>query len=322
MTRSSLLTLALVIATGLTSTARAASIVSLSSPDDLASLQVGDQARIDVTLSGLETGLFIFNLDTRILFPLAQFELVSGPTPSKALGSVFFGPDSIADPQLANFNANSGPISGGGGVIGNFPDATASGVGAIGQNGLYYSFVVKAIATGSGSIRLRPQYPGRQPVLGHRNQFQLRPPAHGPRPDLLYRCRARTHVDRPGGHPRRAGGRLDLEKTHPGGLLTPAAHLTRPSHPDRRAASRQLRRADWGPPVCPDRFGELCRAWAWDDPALIANGIPARISSICVEFTPSAIPARRFTGSILRSWTFAHFARKRARCFCKLVASQ
>jgi len=180
MTRSSLITLALITAIGLTSTARAASIVSLSSPDDLASLQVGDQARIDVTLSGLETGSFIFNLDTRILFPSAQFELVSGPTPSKALGSVFFGPDSIADPQLANFNANSGPISGGGGVIGNFPDATASGVGAIGQNGLYYSFVVKAIATGSGSIGFDLNTPDANRYSGTETNFNFAPLPTGP----------------------------------------------------------------------------------------------------------------------------------------------
>src|SRR3954447_17126324 len=129
-----------------------ASLVVLSSPNNLTSLTVGQNVEIDVSLQGLPAGSFIFNLFTRVAFPSAQFQLVSGPTPTKTFGSVFFGPDPIADPQLANFNANSGPIPGGGGVIGNFPDNTASGVGAIGQNGLYYSFILKAISVGSGSI--------------------------------------------------------------------------------------------------------------------------------------------------------------------------
>lgn len=152
MSRCAFYVLAVAVAIGLGSTVRGDIIMSLSSSTDLTNLTVGDQAEIDVTLSGLPDGHFIFNLDTRVLFPSSQFELVSGPTPSKAFGSVFFGPDNIADPQLANFNANSGPIAGGGGVIGDFPDETANGVGAIGQNGLYYSFIVKAIAVGSGSI--------------------------------------------------------------------------------------------------------------------------------------------------------------------------
>src|SRR3954447_6791423 len=91
--------------------APAAPIVTLSSPNDLTHLTVGSQAEIDVNLQGLPTGNFIFNLFTQVLFPSAQFQLVSGPTATKAFGSVFFGPDVIADPQLANFNANSGAIS-------------------------------------------------------------------------------------------------------------------------------------------------------------------------------------------------------------------
>src|SRR4051794_6186353 len=180
MTRSSLFAVALIASTGLASPARAASLVSLSSPEDLANLHVGDQARIDVTLSGLASGSFIFNLDTRLLFPSAEFDLISGPTPSKAFGSVFFGPDAIADPQLANFNANSGPISGGGGVIGNFPDATASGVGAIGQNGLYYSFVVQAIAIGSGSIGFDLNTPNANRYSGTETNFNFAPLPTGP----------------------------------------------------------------------------------------------------------------------------------------------
>src|SRR4051794_25290536 len=89
-------------------------IVTLSSPSDLTQLRVGDTARIDVTLQGLPAGEFIFNLFTQVAFPSNRFQLVSGPTATKAFGSVFFGPDPIADPQLANFQANSSAIGTGG----------------------------------------------------------------------------------------------------------------------------------------------------------------------------------------------------------------
>jgi len=135
--------------------------VILSSPQDLAHLTVGSQAEIDVTLQGLPDSHFIFNLDTRVLFPTSNFQLVSGPTATTATGSVFF-----ADNQVADFNAHSGPIPGGGGVIGDFADETASGVGAIGQNGLYYSFVVQAIAPGSGTIEFDLVTPGGNQFSG------------------------------------------------------------------------------------------------------------------------------------------------------------
>jgi hypothetical protein len=141
--------LSLVALLGLVTPACAGSLVSLSSASDLSSLQVGDQVQIDVTLSGLESGNFIFNLLTQILFPSSNFVLVSGPTASTAAGSAFF-----ADAQVANFNANSGPL-GGGGVAGNYPDNTPTS-GAIGQNGLFYSFVLQATSAGSGTIGFDP----------------------------------------------------------------------------------------------------------------------------------------------------------------------
>src|SRR5690349_9909165 len=103
MARMAFSVLTLAAVASLAAPARADLAVSLSSPNDLAHLTVGSQAEIDVTLSGLPAGHFIFNLDTRVLFPSSQFQLVSGPTPSKAFGSVFFGPDPVANPQLANF---------------------------------------------------------------------------------------------------------------------------------------------------------------------------------------------------------------------------
>jgi hypothetical protein len=171
--------LSLMIAASLAAPAHGASLVTLSSPNDLAHLTVGSQAEIDVTLSGLPADDFIFNLETRVVFPSSELQLVSGPTPSKAFGSVFFGPDNIADPQLADFNANSGPIPGGG-VIGNFLDETASGVGAIGQNGLYYSFVVQAIEPGSGTIAFDLTTPDANRFSGTETNFAFAPLPTGP----------------------------------------------------------------------------------------------------------------------------------------------
>ena len=75
----------------------------LMSSADLNNLSVGDQVQIDVNLGGLATRNFVFNLFTQVAFPSAQFQLVSGQTATKTFGSVFFGPDAIANPQLANF---------------------------------------------------------------------------------------------------------------------------------------------------------------------------------------------------------------------------
>jgi len=180
MSRSSLLLAVLAVAITAATPTQAASLVSLSSPDDLSNLAVGDEVRIDVTLSGLDSGFFIFNLFTRVIFPSSNLELVSGPTPSKAFGSVFFGPDPIADPQLANFDSNSGPIPGGGGVIGNSPDETANGVGGIGQNGLYYAFVVRATAAGSGTIGFDLSTPDANRYSGTETNNDFAPLPTGP----------------------------------------------------------------------------------------------------------------------------------------------
>jgi len=162
------------------SQAVAAPIMSLSSPNDLTHLTVGSQAELDVTLQGLPAGNFIFNLNTQVLFPSTQFQLVSGPTATKTVGSVFFGPDAVANPQLANFNANSGARPSGGGVIGNFPDQSANGVGAIGQNGLFYSFIVRAISAGSGSVGFDLSNPAFNRYSGTDSGFAFAPLPTGP----------------------------------------------------------------------------------------------------------------------------------------------
>jgi len=164
----------------LPSSARA-EIVTLMSSADLNNLKVGDQVKIDVNLGGLASGNFIFNLFTQVAFPSAQFQLVSGPTATKTFlpKSVFFGPDNIADPQLADFNAHSGAI-GSGGVAGNFVDETVNGVGAIGQNGLYYSFILRATSAGSGSIGFDLTNPNANRYSGTSSSFAFAPLPTGP----------------------------------------------------------------------------------------------------------------------------------------------
>jgi hypothetical protein len=170
--------LGLVLTVGILTPAFGSSLVTLSSPDDLTNLTIGQQVTIDVTLQGLETNNFIFNLYTQVLFPSTQFQLVSGPTAitGSAGDSVFF-----ADNQVANFQANSGALSGGGGVFGISPDDTANGVGAIGQNGLFYSFTLQAIAAGSDSIQFDLSNPTLNQFSGTETGFAFAPlPTGGP----------------------------------------------------------------------------------------------------------------------------------------------
>ncbi len=84
-------------------------IVTLSSPNDLTNLSVGQQVEIDVTLSGLPVGTdFIFNLNTKVLFPTTMLNTVpnlsnsSGLTTGFGTGFAF----QFAD-QLQNFYALS-----------------------------------------------------------------------------------------------------------------------------------------------------------------------------------------------------------------------
>jgi hypothetical protein len=128
-------------------------IVTLSSPSDLTQLTVGDTARIDVNLQGLSTNEFIFILNTRELFPASLFEPVPDPNNSSGLT-----PGTILSPtlgtvsQVARFNELSSLTAGA--ATGNFQDFPNSA--AIGQDGLYYSFTLQAIAPGSGVIQFDP----------------------------------------------------------------------------------------------------------------------------------------------------------------------
>ena len=138
-------------------------MVFLTSPDDLSSIQVGQDVQIDVRLQGLDFGNeFIFVLNTKVLFPTALFDLVpdpswtSGLTPGEVSGTDPSGtaPDGlfIAESQRDNFDALSSFDEGTGVVTGNFSDSSPDTSVAINQNGLFYSFTLRALGVGSGTI--------------------------------------------------------------------------------------------------------------------------------------------------------------------------
>jgi hypothetical protein len=131
----------------------AAPVVSLSSPDDLTQLTVGDTARIDVNLQGLSTNEFIFILNTGVLFPSSLFQPVPDPNNSSGLTpGTILSPTLGSVSQVARFNELSSLTTGA--ARGNFQDFPNSA--AIGQEGLYYSFTLQAIAEGSGFILFDP----------------------------------------------------------------------------------------------------------------------------------------------------------------------
>jgi hypothetical protein len=130
---------------------RAAPLISLSSPSDLAQLSVGDQIRVDVTLGGVSLNEFIFVLNARELFPSSLFQVIADPGNISGLSP---GPILANASQRDSFNALSSMTSGS--VIGNFSDSVPAPSQAIAGNGLFYSFALRAIAPGSGAIQFNP----------------------------------------------------------------------------------------------------------------------------------------------------------------------
>jgi hypothetical protein len=145
--------------------------VSLSSPNNLNQLSVGNNVEIDVTLSGLPVNDFIFVLNTKVLFPSSSFLPVPDLNNSSGLtpGPILFLPS-----QVSNFNAASSLLPGV--ATGNFSDLSPSPSAAISQNGLYYSFTLKAISVGSGSIQF--DTPGTT-YAANDTGFNLAPLPHG-----------------------------------------------------------------------------------------------------------------------------------------------
>ncbi len=127
-------------------------IATLSSPQDLSHLTVGEQVTIDVNITSLAVGSdFIFNLDTSILFSSSLFKTIPNPGTASGLtttygsgsGSVF-----LYAGQPAAFDTTSSLNPGN--AIGIFNNSSSAP--AISENGVYYSFTLEALASGSGSI--------------------------------------------------------------------------------------------------------------------------------------------------------------------------
>jgi hypothetical protein len=118
---------------------------TLSSPQDLSHLTVGELVTIDVNLQGLVFGSdFIYDLDTKVVFSSSLFQS-SGLTTSygPASGYAFY----YSGQPPAFFSTSS---LGAGDAVGIFNNSVSAP--PINQNGIFYSFTLEAIATGSGSI--------------------------------------------------------------------------------------------------------------------------------------------------------------------------
>ena len=159
--------------------------VTLSSLQDLNSLAVGDVVTIDVTLKGLPVGTdFIFNLNTSVLFPSAQFQTVPDLGNSSGLTTGFGGAFAFQFvDQPPNFYALSSLNAGN--AVGIFNDGAPAPSEAINENGLYYSFMLKAIAPGSGSILFDPT-PGANQYAADDTGFNFAPlPTGEPLPFVI-----------------------------------------------------------------------------------------------------------------------------------------
>ena len=112
-----------------------------------------------------------------------MFQAIPDPTNSSGLtavvapGSVFY--NFVDGPlQVANFYAQSSLTSGA--ALGIFSQSPNTNSGAIGLDGLYYSFTLKAIAAGSGSILFDPT-PGANEYAADDTGFNYAPlPNLGP----------------------------------------------------------------------------------------------------------------------------------------------
>lgn len=124
------------------STASADPVLILSTTADLDNLQVGQDVQFDVLVEGIEVEQnFIFVLNSEIRYTAELLEPVSGPTPGEILDNPI---------KQSNFLAQSSMADGV--VDGRFSESPDPTSGAIGLNGVYYSFTLRAEAVGSGTI--------------------------------------------------------------------------------------------------------------------------------------------------------------------------
>jgi hypothetical protein len=126
------------------SSIQAGPIVSLSSPDNLSQIQVGDTVHVDITLAGLNPGDTLELLGASVVFPAVSFGAPSTNTP-------YVVPNGIV-PDV-------------GGYSGAVPAGKAVGLydtlnllpppaffPAITANGRFFSFTVTALKEGSGTF--------------------------------------------------------------------------------------------------------------------------------------------------------------------------
>jgi hypothetical protein len=129
--------------------------LSLSSPNNLTGLSLGDSALINVNLSGLGAGEQLVSLTGSVHFPGA---LLNTPL-SLSQGSII--------PDATDFL--SGSVAGQ--ADGTFLTLNADPSRRISQNGLFYSFRVQAQAVGAGDFTLdalaltAEQYDPQDPLL-------------------------------------------------------------------------------------------------------------------------------------------------------------
>ncbi len=119
-------------------------LLTLSSPDDLSSLTVGQTTHVDVTLSGLLVGEQLVTLTSGVSF---DGPLLGTPTAIQA-GSIV--PNPLASPL--DFQT----VSAAGAAHASFLTFSNNASEQIVSNGILYGFDFKAIAPGSGTLQFDP----------------------------------------------------------------------------------------------------------------------------------------------------------------------
>ena len=124
----------------------------LSSPQDLSHVTVGELVTINVVLQDVTFGSdFIYDLDTKVSFSPSLFQAVPDNSNSSGL-TTSYGPSSeyvfyYSGQPPAFYSTSSLGSDSATGIFNNTGSAPP-----INQGGIYYSFTLKAIAAGSGSI--------------------------------------------------------------------------------------------------------------------------------------------------------------------------
>lgn len=125
---------------GVADRATAAPVLSLSSATNLNTLQVGDMFTVDVSLSGLSGGTSL-----TLLAGTAQYTGTALSAPTITVGAIV--PGGAANPDMSTtpgLNVADGA----------FQTFSANVADQVSTNGVFFSFQLTALQTGSGSIAL------------------------------------------------------------------------------------------------------------------------------------------------------------------------